>query len=345
MKKGMGAASRRRATIAVATAGCAIAGAMAVVHAACVPADTRPPPGVLTVTVSPSTAIGPGVTTADGWHVTFTRVFVAMGNEGFSDQCTVYGEADYDRVVNVGAGPGQKLGILHGIGRCDLRFRLGPPSTDAVLGANVTDEDKTAMETPIPDAYTDSGGGNAGGSGAGIDIAGVATRNGTSKTFHLIYRRRVRYQRCTAATPPADASASDLNQTIAFDDAGASVDLSEGQDVAFDLRIEPEAVLRDDVNPSAASLRFDPFAAADVDGDGVISLDELRGVPIASIRDAGPFEAGTYDVDDAGLLRRGRPIVIESLGDFVYELLFPTLPRFRDVGWCVSSGNRPRGPD
>ena len=44
----------------------------------------------------------------------------------------------------------------------------------------------------------------------------------------------------------------------------------------------------------------------------------------------------TYDFDDdAGGFRPGRPIVIATLGDYVYELLVPTFPRFRDVGRCV----------
>jgi hypothetical protein len=311
---------------------------------ACVPADTRPPPATLTVTVSPSTAVTGGVTTADGWQVMFDRVFVAMGNEGFSDACTIYGEADYDRILDLDAGSGQRLGVLHGLGSCDLRFRMGPPSTDAVLGAGVSDDDKTQMLIPFPDPYTTADG-TQGGAGTAIDIAGTATRGSTTKRFHLIYRRRVRYQRCTPVAPPADASVVDLTQTLAFSDAGSSVNLGENEDVTFDLRIEPEAILRDDPNPSAATLRFDPFAAADVDHDGTVTLDELRGVPIATIRDAGPFEAGTYVLDDGGLVRQGRPVVIETLGDYVYELLVPTLVRFRGEGWCVAVVGRRRGGD
>lgn len=68
-----------------------------------------------------------------------------------------------------------------------------------------------------------------------------------------------------------------------------------------------------------------------------MTLDELRAIPIESVRDGGAFEAGTYEVDDAGLLSRGRPVVIQTLGDYVYQLLAPTFARFRDTGWCVPS--------
>ena len=130
-----------------------------------------------------------------------------------------------------------------------------------------------------------------------------------------------------------------------FSEAGAAIDFAGPGNVVFDLRLEPEAVFRDDTNPTSASLRFDPFAQADTDGDGQVTLDELRAVPISTIIEAGAFEAGTYEVDpDSGLFQRGQPVVISSLGDFVYELLVPTLVRFRDTGWCVSSANE-RRPD
>ena len=310
---------------------------------ACVPADTRPPPGTLTMTVSPSGALDGGVTSADGWTITFDRVLVALGNTGFSDSCTVYGEADYDRIIDLGAGNGQKLGILHGLGQCDLRFRVAAPDDQTVLGANVTEDDRQAMRIPLTDPYELQTGSQTG-AGASFDIAATATRAGVTKHFHFVYRRRVRYQRCTPDAPPADASIAALAQAAAFSDSGAAVDLHENEEVTYDLRIEPEGLFRDDVNPTSAALRFDPFAAADTNGDGTITLDEIRAVPITTIRDAGAIEASTYEVDDAGLLRRGQPVVIETLGDFVYELLAPTLVRFRDVGWCVGSASGRRGP-
>jgi hypothetical protein len=202
------------------------------------------------------------------------------------------------------------------------------------------------MELPALDPYFLPGGGTLSsmGSGVSVDLGGVATKGEMTKRFRIVYRRRVRYQRCTATAPPADASAADLNRAAALVDAGNPVDLTSNANETFDLRIEPEAIFRDDVNPTAASLRFEAFASGDVDGDGQISLDELRQIPIRSIRDAGEFEAGTYEVDDAGVLRQGKPIVIETLGDFVYELLVPTLLRFRGVGWCVGTVGR-RMPD
>jgi hypothetical protein len=293
--------------------------AFALVYA-CVPADTRPTPATLTLTVSPSPAVAHGVTTADGWTITFDRVLVAIGHPGFGESCTIYAEADYDRVLDVTKVEGQKLGVLHALGDCDVDFRVGPPSSDALLGVGVSEDDKTALRTPGGDHYVPLG-------GIAVDVAVTASRGTTIKKFRLQFRPRVRYQHCELAP-----------------DSGPAVSLHTGDDLTFDLRIEAEAVLRDDVDAAVAALRFDPFARADTDGDGVVTLEELRAVPIETVRDGGAFEAGTYEVNDAGQLERGKPIVIENLGDYVYELLVPSMPRFRDTGTCNAGGNRRGGP-
>jgi hypothetical protein len=278
---------------------------------ACVPADDRPPPGSVTLTVSPSPAVANGVVTADGWKISFERVLVGIGNTRLGNGCISYAQANYDRILDVTSKSGQRLSVLHGLGQCDFRFRVGTPSSDALLGDGVTEADKTLMRTPGSDPYVPL-------AGIAISIAGSATRGAVSKRFQLVFRPRVRYANCSPDN-----------------DGGIAVDLQSNIDQVFDIRIEAEAMLRDDVDAATASLRFEAFAAADKDGDGVVTLDELRQVPIAAVRDAGAFEAGTYEFDDdAGIFRLGASIAIETLGDYVYELLLPTLPRFRDVGTC-----------
>lgn len=165
--------------------------------------------------------------------------------------------------------------------------------------------------------------------GVAIDMAGTAVRGAVTKHFHLMFRPRVRYGSCKLA-----------------DDAGPGVDLASSAALTYDIRIEGEALLRDDVDAATASLRFDPFANADKDGDGNVTLDELRLVPIEDVRDGGAFEAGTYELDDdAGTFRPGRSIPITTFGDYVYELLLPSLPRFRDTGHCtVGVGRGGGGP-
>jgi hypothetical protein len=280
---------------------------------ACVPADTRPTPGSVTFTVSPSPAVVNGVTTIDGWNVTFERVLVAMGRTTLGSGCVDYAEASYDRVLDVTKNGGQKLSIVHGLGECDVRFRVGSPSTDAVLGDGVTEQEKAALRIPVTDGYIRAG-------GVSLAVQGAATRAGVTKRFRLLFRPRVRYARCAV---PEDGGVA------------AGIELVGEVDKVFDIRIEAEALLRDDVDASTASLRFEPFASADKDGDGNVTLEELKQVPIATIRDAGAFETGTYEFDDdGGVFRPGRSVPINTLGDYVYILLFPQLPRFRQTGSC-----------
>jgi hypothetical protein len=304
--------------LACGAAGLAAAGIAAL--DACVPADDRPTPGKLTLTVSPSPAVQNGVVTADGWSVAFERVLVGIGNASLGNECARYSDSRYDRLLDVTSKSGQKLSFLYGIGTCDLGFRVAAPTSDAVLGEGVTEADKTALRTPGGDPYVPLG-------GVAMDVTGAATRNGVTKRFHLVFRPRVRYANCKLEP-----------------DAGKAVDLQSNDDETFDIRIEAEAVLRDDVDAATASLRFEPFAAADKDGDGIVTLDELRAVPIASVRDSGAFEAGIYEFDDdAGIFRAGRAVTIESLGDYVYELLLPSLPRFRGTGTCGAGVGVGRG--
>lgn len=299
------------AGLALAAAGAGAAGLAAI--EACVPADTRPTPGSVTFTVSASPAVANGVVTADGWSVQFERVLMSMGNTVLGAGCVDYAEARYDRVVDVKKNPEpQKVSILHGLGECDVRFRISSPNADAVLGKDITEDEKSALRIPATDYWVRN-------AGTSVAIFGSASREGVTKRFQMVFRPRLRYARCT--TPEQDG--------------GQALTLIENVDQFFDIAIEAEAILRDDVDAKAASLRFDPFAAADRDGDGTITLDELRTVPIAAIRDAGPFEAGTYEFDDdAGIFRQARSVPIDTLGDYVYVLLFPTLPRFRGEGTC-----------
>ena len=300
-----------------------VAGSAAVVAAAwaCVPADTRPAPGSLLVTISPSPAVAHGTLTADGWTVTFDRVLLGIGNAGLGQSCAIYGEANYDRLLDVKYDAGQKLGLLHGLGVCDVDFRVGAPSVDAIVGPGATEADKDRFREGGVDFYQHNP------TGIAAEIALTATRGGETKRFVLDVRTRLRFRACTL-----DGDASTF-----------AVDLQGNVDLTYDIAIEAEAILRDDVD-AAAPLRFDPFAKADTDGDGIVTLGELAAQSIDEVRDGGAFEAGTYEVDEAGITQRGRPILVSNLADWVYEILAPTMPRWRDTGQCLATLNR-RGPN
>lgn len=304
-----------------------------VLFTACLPADTRAAPGELTMTVSPSDATLHGIATADGWTITFDRVLVSMGHTTLDDDCNSYSDARYYRLLDLGAGSGQTLSLLFGLGTCDLQFRFAPPDADAVLGAGITDADEMYMRTPLQDdGYNID-------SGVALDVVGSAARDGAVSRFHWSFRQNIRYGNCTF--PGASGS-------------GSGVTLLGGDHVTYDIRMPAEALFRDNVDPEHASLHFAPFAAADAlfgNADGEVSLDELRRVP--------GFVAAT-DATGIGVSWRpatsiappsadgGAPIAVDagaaadsiatpvaaSLADFVYVFLVPSMPLFRDGGRC-----------
>jgi len=271
-------------------------------------ATPDPLPGTLTLTGVAKPGPSPAaVVTADGWAVSFERVLIAMGNAGLGESCSIYAEANYDRVSRRGPPKeGKSSETLYGIGQCDVDFRLQAPTVDALLGDGVTEDEKTELRTPGGDAYVPLGGISA-------DIALSATPAESPSVFISPFGPRFD----TATARPVRTG-------------GLAVDLESSVSLTYDIRVEAEAMLRDDVD-AAAALRFDPFASADANGDGIVTLDELRAVPIGNVRDGGAFEAGTYEVVDGGYVR-GAPVVIASFGDYVYQVLVPTLMRFRDTG-------------
>jgi hypothetical protein len=105
----------------------------------------------------------------------------------------------------------------------------------------------------------------------------------------------------------------------------AGLDLRGGVGLTYNLLVEVEGLFRDDRNRDTAALRFAPFADADArgDADGVVTLEELALVPLDEIRSAGPYGgAGSGD---------------QTLADYVYRVLWPTLLRYRDTGTCKVS--------
>jgi hypothetical protein len=281
---------------------------------ACLAPDDRPEPGSLLVTVSPGEAVMQGVVTADGWSVTYSRAIIALGRvwvgggrHGLNTSCDTYGVATYGRIFNLLAGGGQKLSQQFALGQCDVGFGLSPPDTDDLLGQGVTEQDKVLMRTPGTDGYEAD-------AGICLLVDGSAARAGQVRSFRWVFRSTFWYEECRVEQG---------GQLV------TGVSLSGGVAQSFDIRVEVERLLRDDVNEATAQLRFEPFAGADQDGDGEITLQELAGVKLQELRGAGAY--GT-ELDGLEPLPDAAPI--ETLSDYVYRLLLPTLPRFRGTGAC-----------
>lgn len=277
---------------------------VSVAGVSCLPADDRPPPGSLLVTVSPSAAVSDGVTTSDGWAVSFERAIVAIGRVSLGDGCTEYGDARYDRIIDAKAGSGQKVSIQFALAQCSLGFRITAPNADSLLGAGVTESDKTIMRTPGTDAYATS-------AGISVMVRGAASKAGITKTFAWSFRVPLDYENCKVDVQGATED---------------GVNLHSHEAVVYDVQIAVERLLRDGIDEKTAQLRFGPFALADDqygNGDGEVTLEELAKVELAGLGNANPYAAG-----DAGT----EPVT--TMSDYVYRVQLPAIARFRGEGSC-----------
>lgn len=291
----------------------------------CLPEDTRPEPGELSVTAEPSDAVVQGLDTSDGWHVVFERLLVSLGHvELDAEECSDYSEPRYDRLIDFARSQRQKLSVVYAIGACDMVFRISPVSTDDVLTAGVTEADRAYMRTDGTDPYASSG-------GATVVLRGHATNAAVSKTFDWAFRRSYEYHDC-----PGLLGAS---QTL--------VTLDKGVSATLPIVIHGEELFRAYAS-DVAPFRFAAIAGADSDGDGAVTLDELAQVPspveppdggVGVMLDSGAgADSGADSGAAVGSLEAGAP----SLLGYVYEKLLTRLPHI-GVGGACEGGPRSAG--
>ena len=228
--------------------------------AGCLPGDDRPEAGSLFVSAEPSAAISDGVTTDDGWTITFDRLLTALGDirlykeDNHDGDCNDYANTRYEWLFDFTVATREKVGIVYGLGQCSVEFSMREPSGDTVLGAGTTQADYDAMIIRDSDGYTES-------REAVVRVIGDAARDGVSKSFDWTFRRRYDVKRCR--------------------DAGGSLStlqLNGGDDRTFRLEMRGEALFRQ--NDDSELLGFDRIAAADADEDGAVTLDELGDVEL-----------------------------------------------------------------
>jgi hypothetical protein len=230
-----------------------LAGLLALAPSGCLPADTRPAPGQVVLTISGDSAFTSGVATADGWQIDYDRFVLSIGEVGLQgDACNPYAEIDYLRIVDLRQPGPHLLSTMHALGRCEPTFRLQSPTASALLGAGVDEATRDFMRTPAGDAFVER-------AGVALLVAGRARRDGPPAAevrFRWAFRRDLEYSGCE----PLD---------FRGEEAGA-VDISVRAAALFQL------AAGDPAGPT-----FGPIAAADRDGDGEVTLAELGGTPHA----------------------------------------------------------------
>ncbi len=316
---------------------------------ACLPTDTRTPPGSLYTSVTGSDMTQHGLTTADGWSISFERVLVGIGRVNLGDSggssCNRYSNRGYMRLLDLSVAGPQKLDIAYALGQCSVAFRIMYPGSESVLGAHVTEADRTFMDTPVSDPLAD-----AGRSGVAVYVKGTATRGGTVEHFAWAFRQRVDYRNCGNDATDAGPRGLSFHSHDAF---------------KADIAIHAEALFQDRRDPAKAKLHFQPYADADTNHDGTITLAELAGIQAskAGIRDLATSGLGGIGVfgdagglGDAGVLEAGLGglggppdgsfegglVSLATLEDYVYKRLVPEIVRYNDVaGSCSVDGVPP----
>lgn len=278
--------------------------------ATCLPDDTRDPPGELVLSVSTEAASQAGAITAtdDGWALTFTRFLVVLGGASLDgDDCDAYYQGQYGRIFELTHESPQRVSVSYGLGRCQFGFRINAPAWDSLLGAGVSEDDRTLLRTPGSDAHASN-------QGISVLIEGSASRLQVNKIFQWSFRRFIEYNDCSV---PSDAPDEAPREGVVLSaEAVTSVEIVlRGTALFRNTRMEP-----------TAPPRFEPFRAADDehgDADGVVTLEELDHSPLPEAASGGPL--------------------VQTLGDRVYLQLLHEIAQFQGTGSCKirSSPTRP----
>ena len=286
--------------------------AAALLLAGCLPGDTRPPPAVIHFTVEPSPAVTKGVTTMDGWHISFERLLIGIGDAGlgspgngdgniYYSACTSYANARYERLFDVTVGGRQPLSDIYGLGTCGVSFSVTVPAwRDTPRGAGVSAKDLAFMRDS---AHTTAESNHS----RSVYVRGQATRDTTTKRFDWSFGVPYFLRGCVGAGGVGFAS---------------DVVLTSGAELSLPVVIHGEELFREN-RSDESPLRFDALAEADADGDQMITLEELRGVVDTSTE----ADAGFTSADGGA----------QSIRDLVYYGLALRMMRLRDSGPCLGA--------
>ena len=224
--------------------------------------------GDLSVTTQGDVSIGDGLRAdefKDGWAIHFDRFLVHLGGValGVDSASTVpLGAVPYVLVDLAVPGANQVLVAEDVIARewPAFTYEVRPVRANAGLGGGVTDADLLKMRSVA----------------ASMLVRGVATKGAVQKTFEWTFSLASAYENCrTVESKGVRIEANTLTQV--------------------DLTITARPLFEDDLAALKPNLRFEPIAAADVNGDGAVSMAELASVKLTDARaSVGFYGTGTY---------------------------------------------------
>jgi hypothetical protein len=276
----------------------------------CLPADTRPAPGSILLTVASGDE--PVTMTADGWAITVDRLILGIGDLrlDFGTSCNRYTEGGYVRLLDGLVRHDQKVGITYGLGQCYFSFQMIWPSSDTLLGEGVSESDRERMRggrvAGTPGQYQQ---------GLALDFAATATRGMATKRIHWLFRSPTPYVRCFRKLPDAPPQ---------------RIELRSDEHLTFRIAVRGVTLFGDGADPDTATLRFDPIAAADAvhgNADDEITLAELGAMSMDAVRQYGPYVV-------PATMTGGPHSVPRSLEDYMYRVLLRGVAGFGEDVSC-----------
>jgi hypothetical protein len=219
----------------------------------------------------------------DGWTLRYEKFLVAFHEITVGD----------DSGAPVATMTGSKLVDNTKVGRKDLvtfpdlparayrqvGYQIKPALADSELIAGAAEADRAMMVT----------------NGYSIYVAGSATKGEITKTFHWGFKTATQYRSCLQP----DEGGQMITGIVVTNGGSDTSELTTHGDHFFYDRLKAS-----DDPAMPTSLRFDEKAAADKNGDGEITLEELLAAPIDVTKyDPSGFEAPTLGAFMSSLAR------------------------------------------
>jgi hypothetical protein len=237
----------------------------------------------------------------DGYTIKYTKFLVAVGNIKVADvDGQVASELKGLKIVDH-TKPGRKnlasFASIPAKGWTRVSYEIAPVEASSEL-AGASDADKALMLK----------------GGFSIYVEGSLRKGAEAKTFSWGFTTATIFDRCKS-----------LNQDGKTETDGVIVKNGVKEDV--ELTIHGDHFFYDDLQSSDAKVRGGNVVAADVNNDGIVTLEELSQKKLATI----PAESGKYGT--------GSTSGINDMGAFV-AALSRTVGHFRGEGECISIPKR-----